>query len=202
MEQITFRDWRVGALVDGSGILKLDIESMDGTDILEMGDTGPRASHEGDQYQLHLTTQKIEDRHKLSGRARDDDNHAPEPEEEDGVPAWPIDEDETVYIRGWEVSALVDEDGILNVSVQHGQDNEVYDVEPIESGVPLTSRVVVRLAAEEDNDEDDEDEEDDELDDDYHELDQEDDLDDTYSDDYDDEGDDLDDLYDEDDEAY
>ena len=46
---------------------------------------------------------------------------------------------QTLYVRGWEVTTFADKEGMLNVEVQKGSGNEIFEVEPLESGVPLSS---------------------------------------------------------------
>jgi hypothetical protein len=168
MEDIVFKNWRLSASVIDSEVLRLDIETSDGTDITEVGYSGHTAARGGEPYALRFTTQKIEESHDRPGRGA----RAGEPSDEDDEDAgdgahseWPADEDETLYVRGWEVTAFADEEGMLNVEVQKGSDNEIFEVEPVESGVPLSSRVIVQLGAEEASEDEDEDEEDDEYED-------------------------------------
>lgn len=196
VEQINFRQWRLTAAVVDAGILRLEIEALDGTDIVEVSEPG--AEREGEQYTLHLSTLGLEE--AQLGRRSEDASTGVDADEDEASSQWLADEDETLYLRGWEVNALIDEDGLLAVNVQRGLGSEIYEIEPVDitgSGAP---RIVLRLAseeAEEDNDEgvneDDGDDGDtneygdlDELDDDYEDVDVED-------------GDFDDDLYDDED---
>jgi hypothetical protein len=180
MEDIVFKDWRLSASVD-SDALKLDIEALDGTDITEVGYAGRGSGRDGDTYTLRFTSQQIEEAHdRAPRRARGAAAQGEAPDEgseggqaDDSHSEWPADEDETLYVRGWEVTAFADEEGMLNVEVQKGTGNAIYEVDPVESGVPLSSRVIVRLGAEEVGDDDDDEEEDEDGDGDF-----EDDLDD------------------------
>jgi hypothetical protein len=180
MEDIVFKDWRLSASVD-SDALKLDIEALDGTDITEVGYAARGSGRDGDTYTLRFTSQQIEEAHdraprRVRGEGGDEGG--------EGVPAdeshseWPADEDETLYVRGWEVTAFADEEGMLNVEVQKGTGNEIYEVDPLESGVPLSSRVILRLGAEEVDDEDEDEHEDNggDFDDDLDDLDEVDEL--------------------------
>jgi hypothetical protein len=167
MEDIVFKDWRLSASVD-SDALKLDIEALDGTDITEVGYAGRGSGRDGDTYTLRFTSQQIEEAHdRAPRRARGAAAQGEAPDEgseggqaDDSHSEWPADEDETLYVRGWEVTAFADEEGMLNVEVQKGTGNEIYEVDPVESGVPLSSRVIVRLGAEEVKDEDEDQDED------------------------------------------
>ncbi len=198
MEQIAFRAWRLAASVVDSDTLRLDIESADNSDITEVGEAAGGA-HEGEQYTMRLTTQNIEEGHRRAAR-RPAETEAGDADEDESGQAWLADEDETIYLRGWEVTALVDEEGLLNVYVEKGEGADIFEVEPIESGAPLGPKVVVRLAAEEVLDEDEEEEEDAEGDyeenEDYDELDELGDEYDEYADE-DDEDEDEDDFEDE-----
>ncbi len=199
MEDIVFKDWRLSASVD-SEALKLDIEALDGTDITEVGYAGRGSGRDGDIYTLRFTSQQIEEAHDRASRRVSRAAAQEEAVDEDiqGAPAdesrfeWPADEDETLYVRGWEVTAFADEEGMLNVEVQKGTGNEIYEVDPVESGIPLSSRVILRLAAEESDDEDeDADEDGSDFDDDLDDLDELDELGESRDDeeDYEDDGD-------------
>lgn len=162
MEKIAFKDWRLIAAVD-TEILKLDVDALDGSDILLMNQAGQSGGCDGEPYVLRFSTQRIESAHEGAPHGRpanlgddNDDNSAP----------WGADEDETLYLRGWEITALVDEEGLLNVEVQKGDEADIFPVEALESGASLSSHISVRLAAEASADDDDEDADDD-LDDDY-----------------------------------
>ena len=202
MEEITFKEWRVGALIVDTNVLRLEVEAKDGTDIIETGFANQGVQRGGEEYVLHFTTQQIEDAQTQPSRRALAREASAKDAEDDSEASWaadePVDEDETLYVHGWEVNALVDEDGVLRVTVERGLGGELYELEPIESGVPLAPRVVVRLAAE-DTDEDDDDNEvepdgDDEMGDldEYEELDNLEDIDKDYYED-DEEDDDLDD---------
>ena len=198
MEQIDFRAWRVVAAVQDSLVLKLEVEAMDGTEILEEGfGKQAGAGKDGEPYSLRFTTEKIEASHNRSRRngAEDEAGETEEVEAEEGA-GWPADEDETVYVRGWEVTAFVDDEGMLNLDIQKGNEADIFELEPIESGVPLSSRVVLRLVAEDVEDLDDEDE--DETDEDVEEADE---FDEDY-DELDKDETDFDDFYDRDEDLY
>jgi hypothetical protein len=199
MEQINFRDWRLRAAIIDSDILKLDIETVDGSDIVDLG--VPGVPREGEQYSLHLSTQKLEEAHQQSRRAAGRDGGESDEDEPSG---WLADEDESIYLRGWEVDALVDEDGLLTVTVERG-DAEIYEAEPFESSEPLSSHIVLRLAAEETGEDEDEEEheEEEEPEDEYEELDQLDELDEDYEDTLEDNVDfDDDEVFEEDEDEY
>jgi hypothetical protein len=204
MEDIVFKDWRLSASVD-SDALKLDIEALDGSDITEVGYAVRGGGRDEDTYTLRFTSQQIEEAHdRISRRTRGGDaSGAQGPDEsydegdesgaaDESPSEWPADEDETLYVRGWEVTAYADEEGMLNVDVQKGTGNEIYEIDPLESGVPLSSRVILRLGAEEideDEDEDDADDGDGDFDDDFDDLDELDELGEAgdFDDDYEDE---------------
>jgi hypothetical protein len=218
MEEITFTSWRLAASVVDTDALKLDVEALDGTDIIEVGYAGRGSGRIGETYALHFTTEQIEEMHNRpvhAGQQREPAYGAGETDMVDrdlGRSDWLVDEadeDETLYVHGWEVTAFVDEEGMLDVNVQKGEDYEIFELEPIESGMPLSSRLIIRLAAQEVLDEDEGEDEDDELDDDGDDFDLDDldeldepDLNDDYDDGFDTEDDDAeglspyDDLYD------
>ncbi len=191
MEEITFKDWRIGASIVDSDVLKLDIEALDGTDIIEVGYGGHSAGRGGEPFALRFTSEKIEEAHNRPVRQGSYNPSEAEAETDETHGDWPADEDETLYVHGWEVTAFVDEEGILNVDVEKGEDNAIYEEEPLESGTPLSARVSIRLAAEE-TDEDNEEEEDEEDDfdedlddfDDLNELGEADDGEDDYADEF------------------
>lgn len=203
MPQISFKDWKLTANLEDGDILRVDIEALDGSDIIEMGYAVEGTSREGEPYVMRFTTEKIEATNRKDTRqARE--LEAGGPEEDEGGPVW-SDDEETIYTRGWEVNALIDEEGMLSVEVERQDDAEIFVLEPIESGAPLASHLTMRLAAEEEIEDEDEDEdEEDELDDEGDEFDDLDDLDeiDDYEDREEEDEVDYDDLFEEEDERY
>jgi hypothetical protein len=202
MEQINFRGWRLVASIVDTDILRLEIEALDGSDIVELDGVG--ADREGDHYVLRLSTQAMEEAQAQRRAGVGGGAGAHDLDEDETGPAWLADEDETIYLRGWEVDALVDEDNALTVTVVRGEGAEIFEVEPLESGIALSPRIVVRLAAEDTGEDEDEDEDEDgeELEsDEFEDLDQFHELDDDYEDeeDYLDDDDEEDDLFTDDD---
>jgi hypothetical protein len=163
MEKIAFKDWRLIAAAEDADGLKLEIEALDGSDILLMTQPAQAGGCDGEPYMLKFSSQKIESAHEGAPHGRT----ANLGEEGDDGGAWGADEDETIYLRGWEVTALVDEEGLLNVEVQKGDEADIFAVETLEPGAPLSPHVSVRLAAEVSADDEDEDEGNDDFDDDY-----------------------------------
>jgi hypothetical protein len=208
MSQITFKDWKVSAVTEGTDVLRLNVEALDGSDIIELGFTGEGAGREGEPYLLRFSTEQLEaNQHSRPGRAVEAETSSAEGDDEGGQ-VWETDDEETLYTRGWEIQALVDEEGVLNLEVERQDDAEVFALEPLESGVPLAAHVVVRLAAEEEIEDEDEDrDEDDDVEGDLDELEDQSELDEFY--DYDDdvdtdedEDDEMMDLLDEDEGRY
>ena len=190
MQQISFKDWRLIASIEDSDNLRLDVEAIDGSDIMEVGYAGAGGGKDGEAYSFHLSTQKIEEAHRAPARRRETDGDDGDEESR----AWLTDEDETIYLRGWEITAVVDEDGLLSLQIVRGEDTDIFEVEPVESGAPLAPRVLLRLAAEESDEDDDDEDDEDELDEEVEDLDEFDELDDGYRDDYEDEGGEYDDV--------
>jgi hypothetical protein len=206
MSQVTFKDWKLSATTEGADVLRLSVEAIDGSDIIELAFTGESAGREGEPYLLRFSTEQLEaTQHNQPDGTTESDSSGADSEDEAG-PGWLADDEDTLYTRGWEIQALVDEDGVLNLEVERQDDAQVYALEPLESGVPLGSLVIVRLAAEEEIEDEDEDhDEDNELEDDVDDLEEPSELDDLY--DYDDdleeeEDDETLDLLDEDEERY
>jgi len=155
MEEITVKGWRLGASVIDSDILRVEIDAQDGTDIIETGYAG-QGGKDGDQYVFRFTTQQIEEQHSGPKRRPSDTDEADIDAEED----------ETLYLRGWEVTALVDEEGLLHLQIEKGLEADIFETDPIESNQPLGPRVVLRLAAEDlEEDDEDTDEDNDDVDD-------------------------------------
>jgi hypothetical protein len=204
MEQISFREWTLRASIIDTDVLRLEIESSDDSDIIETGNTGRGVTQGGEPYGLHFTTERLEEAHSRPTRQASARQEADADGEEPG-PGWLSDEEETLYLRAWEVNALVDEDGMLNVQVGRSDDAGIYEEEPLESAIPLSSRVVVRLAAEEEVEEGEEEGEEDELE---HDYDEEEDFEELgeLDDDYDHGGDEdelgPEDLYDQEEDVY